>query len=180
MRRKKKASPTDPGKSLPTVQMGTDVVFPRSGKDQWDWMEHTVRNPELAPLPHSCDLPSKINKTSNYYEIIQLCTTTDIVRWMRIFIVCGSENRKTGYASWMPGNITLSVLDNSVAFADCSNCGNVLADSQPCLTSYGASSFHRGQDGWDRTGWGSSTEVGVFPLSEPVLLCGFLLHEMCH
>lgn len=35
------------------------------------------------------------------------------------YLVYGSENRKTGYASWMPSNITLSVLDNSVGFADC-------------------------------------------------------------
>lgn len=69
----------------------------------------------------------------------------------------------------------------SVGFADSSNCGNVVfADSQLCQTVYGVFNFHRGQDGWDRTRWGSSTEVDVFPLPEPVLLCGFLLHEMCH
>lgn len=34
--------------------------------------------------------------------------------------------------------------------------------------------------GLDRTGWDSSPEVDVFPPSEPLLACGFLLHEICH
>lgn len=42
-------------------------------------MEQTVQNPELAPLSHSGDLPSEINKISNYYEIMQLCPTTVII-----------------------------------------------------------------------------------------------------
>lgn len=43
MRRKKKASPTDPGKSLLTVWMGTEVVFPDLGKiSRIEW------SPELA------------------------------------------------------------------------------------------------------------------------------------
>lgn len=32
MRRKKKASPTDPGESLPAVRVGTEVMFPDLGK----------------------------------------------------------------------------------------------------------------------------------------------------
>lgn len=32
MRKKKKVSPIDPGKSLPIVQLGTEVVFPDLGK----------------------------------------------------------------------------------------------------------------------------------------------------
>lgn len=144
-------------------------------------MEHTVRNPELALLPRSCDLPSEVSKTSKYYEIIQQCPTTDIIGGWE-FLSCLWFPKQEDRLCLMNARQYYPVLDSNVSFADCSNCGNViLADSQSlCQTGHGVSSFQRGHDGWHRTRWGSSTELGVFPLSEPVLLCGFLLHEMCH